>query len=79
MFDPPARIAALFSSQRSKTIKANEETILAILKRRPCSIKHIQAAFGMHINEVSKYLGVLMKKEQIHADSKNQEVYYRSI
>ena len=61
------------------TLKANEETILAMLKRRPCNIKHIQAAFGMHINEVSKYLGVLMKKEQIHADSKTQEVYYRSI
>ncbi|MGD9976222.1 MAG: radical SAM protein, partial [Desulfatirhabdiaceae bacterium] len=79
LFDPPARIAAVFSSERSKTIKANEETILAMLRRRPCTIKHIQTAFGMHINEVSKYLGVLMKKEEINADSKNQEVYYRSI
>ncbi|BBO91933.1 radical SAM protein [Desulfosarcina ovata] len=79
LFDPPAQIAAGFSNERSETIKANEETILAMLKRRPCTIQHIQTAFGMHINEVSKYLGLLMKKEQIHADLKNQEVYYRSI
>lgn len=79
LFDPPARIATLFSSECSKTIKANEETILAMLKRRPCTFKQIQTAFVMHINEVSKYLGVLMAKEQIHADSRNQEVYYRSI
>ena len=50
-----------------------------MLQRRPCTIKQIEAAFGMHINEVSKYLGVLMAKEQIHADSRNQEVYYWSI
>jgi wyosine [tRNA(Phe)-imidazoG37] synthetase (radical SAM superfamily) len=76
LFDPPARIAAGFSSQRSKTIEANEETILAMLKRRPCTINQIEAAFGMHINEVSKYLGMLMEKEQIHADRKSQAVYY---
>ncbi len=76
LFDPPARIAAGFSSQRSKTIEANEKTILAMLKRRPCTINQIEAAFGMHINEVSKYLGVLMEKEQIHADRKNQAIYY---
>ena len=79
LFDPPARIATLFSSECSKTIKANEETILAMLKRRPCTFKQIQRAFAMHINEVSKYLGVLMAKEKIHADSRNQEVYYRPL
>ncbi|WP_319409185.1 radical SAM protein [uncultured Desulfosarcina sp.] len=79
LFDPPAQIAAGFSSQRSKTIEANEETILAMLKRRPCTIKHIEAAFGMHINEVSKYLGVLLEKKQIHADRKNQAVYYTAV
>jgi wyosine [tRNA(Phe)-imidazoG37] synthetase (radical SAM superfamily) len=76
LFDPPARIAAGFDSQRSKTIKANEATIFAMLKRRPCTIKQIETAFGMHINEVSKYLGALIKKDRIRADRKNQEIYY---
>jgi len=76
LFDPPAHIAAGFSSQRSKTIEANEATILAMIRRRPCTIEHIEAAFGMHINEASKYLGLLIKKDQIRADRKNQAVYY---
>jgi wyosine [tRNA(Phe)-imidazoG37] synthetase (radical SAM superfamily) len=76
LFDPPARIAAAFNGNRSKTIKANEATILAMLKRRPCTIKQIEAAFGLHINEVSKYLGALMEKKQVRADRKNNEVYY---
>jgi hypothetical protein len=33
----------------------------------------------MHINEVSKYLGVLLEKKQIHADRKNQAVYYTAV
>ncbi|MDX2451800.1 radical SAM protein [Desulfosarcina sp.] len=76
LFDPPARIAAGFSSQRSKTIEANEATILAMIRRRPCTIEHIESAFGMHINEVSKYLGRLIKKDQIRTDRKNRAVYY---
>ena len=50
-----------------------------MLKRRPCTIKQIEAAFGMHINEVSKYLGQLMHRNQIQADWKNEEVYYRLV
>jgi wyosine [tRNA(Phe)-imidazoG37] synthetase (radical SAM superfamily) len=76
LFDPPAHIAAAFNGPPSKTIKANEATVLAMLKRRPCTIKQIESAFGMHINEVSKYLGRLMEKNQVHADRKNTEVYY---
>jgi len=76
LFDPPAQIAAGSDSRRSKTIEANEATILAMLRRRPCTIEHIEAAFGMHINEVSKYLGQLIKKDQIRSDRKNQAVYY---
>ena len=78
LFDPPARIAAVFNGHRSKSVKANETTLMAMLKRRPCTIKQIEAAFGMHINEVSKYLGALMETDRIRADRKNNEVYYRA-
>ncbi len=76
LFDPPAIIAAEFSGRPSKTIEANEATILAMIRRRPCTIAHIESAFGMHINEVSKYLGRLLNKDQIRTDRKNQAVYY---
>ncbi|MBC2711825.1 MAG: radical SAM protein [Desulfosarcina sp.] len=78
LFDPPAQIAAVFSGERSKTIKANEETILAMLKRRPCTIKQIESAFGMHINEASKYLGLLMKSNQVCSERRKTAVYYRA-
>jgi wyosine [tRNA(Phe)-imidazoG37] synthetase (radical SAM superfamily) len=76
LFDPPALIAAGFNGHHSKTIEANEATILAMLKRRPCTISQIEEAFGMHINEVSKYLGALLGKNRIRTDRKDNEVYY---
>ncbi len=79
LFDPPACIAAEFKGERSKRIKANEETILAMLKRRPCTIKQIETAFGLHINEASKFLGHLKQRNRIRIYLKDQKVYYRSI
>ncbi len=77
LFDPPAQVVSAFSAKRSQKGQADEAKILAMLKRRPCTIKQIEAAFGLHINEVSKILGQLMRHDRIRADSKRQEVYYR--
>jgi wyosine [tRNA(Phe)-imidazoG37] synthetase (radical SAM superfamily) len=58
---------------------ADEASILAMLERRPCTINQISAAFGMHINEVSKILGHLMRSNRIGTDLRNAEVYYTSL
>jgi wyosine [tRNA(Phe)-imidazoG37] synthetase (radical SAM superfamily) len=79
LFDPPALIAAGFSTNRSQKVKANEANILSMLKRRPCTIRQIEDAFDMHINEVSKTLGQLIQHNQICADLRNREVYYKCI
>ena len=76
-FDPPAEIAAGFSTNRSQRVIANEANVLSMLKRRPSTMKQIEEAFGLHINEVSKILGQLMQANQIRADLRNQDVYYR--
>jgi hypothetical protein len=47
-----------------------------MLRRRPCTIKQIEAAFGMHINEVSKILGQLIHQNRIRADLRDKDVYY---
>ena len=78
LFDPPARIAAGFSSRGCKKISADEVRILSMLQRRPCTIKQIETAFGMHINEVSKTLGHLIQSHRIRTDLKNDEIYYLS-
>jgi wyosine [tRNA(Phe)-imidazoG37] synthetase (radical SAM superfamily) len=79
LFEPPARIATGFSTHRTPKTIADESSILAMLERRPCTINQITAAFGMHINEVSKILGHLMRSNQIRADLRNTEVYYTSL
>jgi wyosine [tRNA(Phe)-imidazoG37] synthetase (radical SAM superfamily) len=78
LFDPPACIAVDTVTSRSPAVKANQSAILALLKRRPCTNRQIQTAFGLHINEVSKTLGRLIQRNLIRTDVRNNEVYYRS-
>ena len=77
-FDPPAQIAVDAIARRPTTFTADAGTILAMLKRRPCTNEQIQAAFGLHINEVSKHLGHLLRRNLICTDLKNDKIYYRS-
>jgi len=76
LFDPRAQIAAGIPVQRTRKVAADEDRILSMLKRRPCTIKQIEAAFGMHINEASKILGHLMHTNRICADLRDRDVYY---
>jgi len=76
LFDPLAKVIAEFSTDYAKNVRANAETILSMLQRRPCTIGQIAEVFGMHINEVSKYLGRLMRGNYICAVHKKNTVYY---
>ena len=49
---------------------------MEMLKRRLCTAKQIADGFGMHLNEVLKYLGNLMRNDFIRAQIKKREVYY---
>jgi wyosine [tRNA(Phe)-imidazoG37] synthetase (radical SAM superfamily) len=76
LFEPPAQLAADFTPRRTSKTIADEASILAMLARRPCTMKQVEAAFGIHLNEVSKILGHLMRDERIRADIRNDDVYY---
>jgi wyosine [tRNA(Phe)-imidazoG37] synthetase (radical SAM superfamily) len=76
LFDPPAEIVAEFKSDLSGKIRANEETIMAMLRRRPCTMEQVAQAFDLHVNEASKYLGRLMRVGRIRAVRKKEAVYY---
>ncbi|MEN8691688.1 MAG: hypothetical protein AB1Z20_16465 [Desulfobacterales bacterium] len=78
LFQPTAEIIADFSTPRSKPMQTNAAAILAMLKRRPCTAQQIAEGFGLHFNEVSKYLGSLMKENKIRAERKKNVVYYRA-
>lgn len=75
-FDPPAEVIAEFSSDTTPSAKANEETILAMLRRRPCTAKEIAAVLGLHLNEVSKHIGKLERTNVIRATLSGQDLYY---
>ncbi len=75
-FYPRAKIIAEYSSNKTAEIAANETTILAMLRRRPCTARQIADVFGMHLNEVAKYLGKLTRTGAVRAQVKNHETYY---
>lgn len=65
LFHPTAIVTAEFPADQAPDIAANEETILAMLRRRPCTARQIADVFGMHLNEVSKYIGKLSRDARI--------------
>jgi len=75
-FTPKAEVIAEFSSNFSPSTQANEETILSMLQRRPCTAKEISAVLGLHPNEVSKYIGKLERTNQIHAAAAKGNPHY---
>ena len=79
LFNPTASIIAEFSTSHAENIQAGLDTILAVLQRRPCTAEDIAAAFGMHLNEVSKYLGKLIRTGSIRSELKNGAVYYSEV
>ncbi len=76
LFQPTAEVIAEFSANHAEHMQANQETIFSMLQRRPCTADQIADVFDMHLNEVSKYLGILIRRDQIHVERKNSMVYY---
>jgi wyosine [tRNA(Phe)-imidazoG37] synthetase (radical SAM superfamily) len=79
LFSSPAEIIPECNIDPAKEFQANETSILAMLQRRPSTMKQIEETFGMQINEVSKHLGNLMRNDYIRARCKNAEVYYMAV
>jgi wyosine [tRNA(Phe)-imidazoG37] synthetase (radical SAM superfamily) len=76
LFQPAAEIIAEYSVSSKSAFQANQDTLLSMLHRRPCTMKEIADIFDMHLNEVSKYLGNLMRNGQIRTEQKNGAIYY---
>ncbi|MCF8050105.1 MAG: radical SAM protein [Desulfobacterales bacterium] len=76
LFHPPAEVIAEFDEKIDSKIQVNTEALLSMLRRRPCTSEQIAKGFGMHANEVSKYLGSLLRTGRIRAIRKNGSVYY---
>lgn len=76
LFSPKAEIIADFAANKCVETCATKEEIYAMLLRRPCTAEDIAKAFGMHVNEVFKYLGELLQEKRIGFERINRLMYY---
>ncbi len=76
LFQPPAEVIAEYKDKGGFEIQANQEEIISMLQRRPCTAQEIAETFSMHLNEVSKYLGKLLTDKRIRAQVMNTLLYY---
>ena len=54
------------------------DVILRTVRRRPCTLDDIVKITGLHMNEVNKYLGVLVAEGKITEARGERGVFYRS-
>jgi len=50
--------------------------IIELIKRRPCTAEDISRALGLHLDEVVKYLGKLIKEGSVHYRMHEHHCYY---
>jgi wyosine [tRNA(Phe)-imidazoG37] synthetase (radical SAM superfamily) len=76
IFHPTAEVIAEFQAKEGEERRASLESIHKILQRRPCTADEIALVFGMHINEVLKYLEKLAQEGRVWVRRVNHSVYY---
>ena len=79
LFDPHAEVIADFNSANNRNININAENLLTLLRRRPCTAEQMAQCFGMHLNELAKYTGQLLRNRQIQRIRQGDVEYFRII
>ena len=69
-------IADFFFQERSVFRQADEESVLSLLERRPCTKEEISSSLSMHLNEIVKMVEVLEKSSLIESEEKGGKIYY---
>jgi len=54
-----------------------EKAILGTIFRRPCTIKDISEILGLHINDIGKYLDVLIKERKLEVEELERGIFYK--
>ena len=78
LFRPRAEGIADFSAHPGSGIAVNETAILDMLRRRPCTAQQLAEVFGMHLNEVAKYTGHLLRTGSIQSLQQRGQIYYEA-
>ncbi|MCU0782896.1 MAG: radical SAM protein [Verrucomicrobia bacterium] len=79
MFKPTAEVVAEHRAPRvSAESQASAEGILALLRRRPCTVAGIALGLGMKPNEAVKFLADLEVRGKVWGERHEQEQFYRA-
>jgi len=74
-----AEVIADYSGvHKQQDFVARREDVLALLKRRPCTVEDIAAGIGLHRNEAVKYVQELCSEGKIEAATKRNQLYYKA-
>ncbi len=74
----PVEVVADFQGKREQVLKEDiRESILTYLKRRPATLDDLSATFGLHRNEIIKYLGHLLESGDIAEERIGEKKYFR--
>jgi wyosine [tRNA(Phe)-imidazoG37] synthetase (radical SAM superfamily) len=57
----------------------NEDNIVNLIARRPCTMEDMSIALALHPNEILKYLSKLEKERRIHHKLHNRRMYYQGV
>lgn len=69
-------IADFVSSHCGKGADNVTQTLLSMLKRRPCSLEDVSSALGLVPNEAIKYLSELEKQGAIRSEKKSGKIFF---
>ena len=77
LFDPPAEVIADHPpADDSGEHAASEESIIELLRRRPCTIDDISRGLGIHMHEVIKHVNNLTRRGVVHTMKRGDVIYY---
>jgi len=52
------------------------DAILQTIGRRPCTVEDLSQVFGLHQNEINKYLEILIEHKDIHEKRENRGIFF---
>ena len=71
-------VADFAPSYQGKHIETKAESILSMLKRRPCSLNDICSGLGVSRNEASKYITSLQERGVIGSEEKDGVLFFKA-
>jgi hypothetical protein len=78
LFDPRAEVVAEPQPRETSAggTTAGQETLLALLERRPCTLEDLCAGLGLNPNEALKLLAPLFYQEKLYLRASEKGYFY---